>query len=158
MNNINFEFFSPVIDMVRTRDETGEPGPSSNQNVRILNAFSTLSFQAPPQKSNREMILDMQEASFGDEFMSDCEVHVGDKIFKISKYFLCLHSEVFSAYLNSDSIENTTKTIKITDLDPVFVEAMLKFMYSGKVDNLKDIAHDLYVVADRYNVKLLQVI
>jgi hypothetical protein len=70
---------------------------------------------------------------------------------------LCLHSDVFSAYLNSDSIENSTNTIKINDLDPMFVEAMLRFMYSGQVDNLKDIAHDLYVVSDRYNVKILQV-
>lgn len=77
--------------------------------------------------------------------------------FQINRYFLCLHSDVFSAYLNSDSIEKNTNTIQIKDLDPVFIEAMLRFMYSGRVENLKDIAHDLYIVADRYNIRILQV-
>jgi hypothetical protein len=55
-----------------------------------------------------------------------------------------------------DTLENRTGIIRIKEADPEIVEAMLKFMYSGQVEKLNEIAGPLFIVADRYNVKQLR--
>ncbi|KAI6184851.1 Protein maternal effect lethal 26-like protein [Aphelenchoides bicaudatus] len=139
--NWHFDFESRV-----NTDSNAEPAqePSTSRN-------------SAPARNHQERLLDLQAESFGCEELADIEIHVGeDHVFKVNRYFLCLHSDVFSAYLNNNSVEKKTNIIQIKDLDPMFIEAMLRFMYSGRVENLKDIAHDLYIVADRYNIRILQ--
>jgi hypothetical protein len=70
---------------------------------------------------------------------------------------LGLHSEVFRAAFFHNTIEKQNNVIKIDDLDPVLVEKMLYYMYSGIVEDLDNIASELYVVADRYAVHTLKV-
>jgi hypothetical protein len=67
-----------------------------------------------------------------------------------------LHSSPLAVDL-SNPAEGNKRKIVIQEFKPEIIEAMLRFMLSGKVENLEQICHELYVVADRYEVKLLKV-
>jgi speckle-type POZ protein len=101
--------------------------------------------------------MDMQAKTFNVDKFSDYKVCVKDTIFQVNSVFLAIHSNVFRAYFNHNTRETQTKTIQIDDVDANLVEAMLKYCYSGKVENLAEIAQDLYVLADRYQMEELQV-
>lgn len=54
-------------------------------------------------------------------------------------------------------MEKETGVIKIEDAPVKMVELMLRFMYSGQVENLDEEAYSLFILADRYNVVELMV-
>ncbi|KAI6170006.1 Protein roadkill [Aphelenchoides besseyi] len=94
----------------------------------------------------REPIFDQRFASFfNNPFFSDAEIHVDNKIFKISRAIVSGSSPIFRAMFD--------KKIKRTNERSVaMVEKMLIYIYENKVDNLNDIAAELLPVADYYQI------
>ena len=58
--------------------------------------------------------------------------------------------------LNGGMKESTESRMSIQDLDPRTVESMLLYIYTGKVDNLKENVDQLLIAADMYNLAHLK--
>jgi len=52
--------------------------------------------------------------------------------------------------------ESQEKCVEVKDANQVVVREMLRYFYTGKIENLKDICTDLYELADRYMVDRLK--
>jgi hypothetical protein len=76
------------------------------------------------------------------------------KKFKVHKIILGTQSDVFAAAFNRAIEENKYGVMHIDDLSAIVVEGFLHFLYTGVVKD-ESIAMDLFVIAARFNVKLL---
>jgi speckle-type POZ protein len=107
-----------------------------------------------------------------EEHFNDCEIHVEDRVFKVSilippfnnplsfqtsKFLLSVHSDVLKACFQPHTREGQTGILRIQEATPDIVEAMLRYFYTGTVENLSDVACELYVLADRFGVNRLMV-
>ncbi|KAI6226312.1 Speckle-type POZ protein-like isoform X2 [Aphelenchoides fujianensis] len=96
------------------------------------------------------------DQKFNDAAYTDVRIVVDDRIFHVYKAFLFLHSDVFRAMFEHAWKERESNAIPIEGIEPEIVEAMLRFMYTGRVENLEQNARYLFLSADKYNVKLLR--
>ncbi|XP_065204351.1 speckle-type POZ protein-like [Planococcus citri] len=55
-----------------------------------------------------------------------------------------------------DMTENQQNCVKINDIDEKIFEEVLRYIYTGKVTNLQDIALELMPVADKYDLGQLK--
>ncbi|KAI6231056.1 hypothetical protein M3Y95_00341100 [Aphelenchoides besseyi] len=91
---------------------------------------------------------------FDNEEYSDAVVKTrGDKSFKVQKSILCCQSDVFKTMFQHDFKEKESNEIKIANADVEVVEAMLRFVYSGKVEKIDELASRLILLADQYQLK-----
>ena len=89
--------------------------------------------------------------------LSDVTLSVGKKEFKAHKAILSARSPVFRAMFRDDSFkEQKENFVQITDHNPKVVEEMLKFIYTGEAPRLKEKAHDLFFIADKYQLERLK--
>lgn len=95
--------------------------------------------------------------SFKDGNGADLEIHVEDKKFNVSKFILCLRSNVFNAMLANDTEEKKSGIVKIKEFKPTLIEKFLLFLYTDTIENLGDVAMEMYSIADYYNVLYLKV-
>ena len=89
--------------------------------------------------------------------LSDVTLAVGNEKFKAHKAILSARSPVFRAMLKHDGFkEQQENFVRITDHDPKVVKEMLKFIYTGEAPELKEKAHDLFCIADKYQLERLK--
>lgn len=74
---------------------------------------------------------------------------------KAHKAVLSARSPVFNAMFEIEMLENRENLIRIEDFSKEVVEELLKFIYSGKVNNLAKVAKDLLSAADKYELPQL---
>jgi len=55
-----------------------------------------------------------------------------------------------------DCKENQENLVHLQDFDSDIVKEMLHFIYTDKVDNLDELAYDLLIAADKYNLEKLK--
>ncbi|XP_033217500.1 TD and POZ domain-containing protein 1-like [Belonocnema kinseyi] len=84
---------------------------------------------------------------------SDVEILNRGKIFHAHKLVLAAKSSVFADTLSE--VEGTVK-LEIQDVDPIVFYEMLRFIYTGSVENLDDIAYELLLAADKYHIENLK--
>ena len=93
--------------------------------------------------------------------LSDYEIVCGsslEKIFKCHKVVLAAGSPVFRAMLSHTTvIENKQSRVEISEIDPVTIDGMLFFLYTGNVSE-KMITHNLFIAADKYQIEYLKAI
>ena len=88
---------------------------------------------------------------------SDVKLIVDGHEFKAHKTILMARSEVFAKMFASGMNESQTNIIEITDIEPTIIDIMLRFIYTGKVDQVK--AEDwplLMLAADKYQLNGLK--
>ena len=88
---------------------------------------------------------------------SDVHFTVNGQIFHAHKSVLAMRSPVFAAMFKYDMVENITGSIIIEDIDSTVFAEFLRFIYTGNVKTLDDIAFELVVAADKYDVDGLKV-
>lgn len=72
--------------------------------------------------------------------------------------YLAMWSEPFSRMLKSDMIEGRSSEIRINEVDPIALEGMLRFMYTGSCEITDENVVQLTAIADRFDIKeLLQI-
>jgi len=87
----------------------------------------------------------------------DVTIQVEDKEFKANKVNLMAYSEVFKLMLScSNSTEAKTGVIKMEKSKPEVIDALIRWIYHAKIDNLTEIAINLYRTADKYKIDLLK--
>jgi len=90
--------------------------------------------------------------------LSDVVVRVGDEHIRAHSIVLAARSPVFDAMWTSSMKEQAEKEVEITDLEPVAVQRMIRFMYTGAVPC--ELSNDnetlaLLEAAHRYQVTVL---
>lgn len=78
--------------------------------------------------------------------------------FRAHKCILAARSPVFKAMFNYKLKENLTNKVIIEDCKPDVVKAMLKYIYTAYLpDDIKNIAIDLYIAAEKYFIESLKI-
>ncbi|XP_015909800.1 speckle-type POZ protein [Parasteatoda tepidariorum] len=86
-----------------------------------------------------------------DPKLSDITLMIGKEKFPAHKAVLSARSAVFKAMFERDMAEKESGVVKLTDLDADTLTRMLRFIYSGCVEDLNcEIAANLYSAADKY--------
>lgn len=79
----------------------------------------------------------------------------GEKV-QAHKCILSAHSEVFASMFDSNMLETKTDTAEIVDVEPEIFKLMMRFIYSGKLDEIdNDDLLTLCFAADKYLIKNL---
>lgn len=113
--------------------------------------------QLPPKIDEISFVEDFGKLFIKKDF-SDVTIYVNDKKYLAHKSILAARSSVFEAMLKHNTKENELNRIDIVDIDDqVFLEA-LRFIYTGKVQNLETMAFELLAVADKYDLENLKII
>ncbi|VDN03121.1 unnamed protein product [Thelazia callipaeda] len=96
-----------------------------------------------------------QLAAFDNGFMADCVLECSGKQIPVNKFVLSAHSEVFKAMFSYDQlVESTERRVVIEDAEYEAVRCMLRYMYTGEMDDM-DMDADLASVltlAERYQI------
>ncbi|XP_051172677.1 speckle-type POZ protein-like [Leptopilina boulardi] len=95
------------------------------------------------------------ETFLNQEIWSDVEIHNGGKIYRAHKLILSAKSLFFKNILIE--LEGNAK-IEINDVDPLVFYELLRFIYSGSVENLDDMAYELLLAADKYQIPTLKIV
>ncbi|KAI6231899.1 Speckle-type POZ protein A-like protein [Aphelenchoides besseyi] len=94
------------------------------------------------------------ECMFNNEKYADAEIKAADgTLFKVHKAILSAQSDVLEMMFTHECIEKTSNRVQIANGDVEVVEAMLRYIYSGKVEKLKELASRLILLADQYQLK-----
>lgn len=91
-----------------------------------------------------------------DESISDIELILGDKRYPAHKLVLAANSPVFHRMFSHQMKETLSKEVEIEEMDQEVFEELLKFMYTKKVAKFKELAGDLLIAANRYEMEDLK--
>ena len=102
--------------------------------------------------------LEDQKISLGSKLFEakkfDLRIICEEKVLECHKIVLCCQSDVFERMLsNKNTIEAKSNEVKINDLKPDTMEALLHFIYHDKVLEPKKINIELLCAADKYNIQ-----
>ena len=86
---------------------------------------------------------------------SDVTIIAGEKEFPANKSVLSVRSPVFERMFSENFREHEENIVRITDIDADIMEALLDFIYTAEVANLKELAPDLLLAADKYGMSSL---
>ena len=94
---------------------------------------------------------------FLEEQFSDVKlVTACGKVLKAHKCIVAADSPAFAAMFKHDMIENKSNTVNIPDVDHEVLKEMLRFIYMGEVEDIKKMASELFIVADKYDIQGLK--
>lgn len=138
----------------------GRASPDDTLIVRLRVTYHSLissdSAYATSQRGSRQLELDVLEKLFNDKKFSDAQIIVGDRVFDVHKCVLDARSAYFSAMFSSEMKEKRENEVKIKDVSHEVMQEVLRFIYTGRVDNLDALKTDLFVAADEYNIEALK--
>lgn len=120
--------------------------------VNVSGQMNSVQFKVPKCKLSQDLG-DLLE----DEKLTDVALAIGNKEFRAHKAILAARSPVFAAMFEHNMKERRLNKVVITDVtDDVFRE-MLRFIYTGKVQNLPNMADTLLAAADKYDLERLKI-
>lgn len=90
------------------------------------------------------------EKLLGDKKFSDIIFNVNGKQLYAHKNILAHSSAVFAAMFESEMMETKRNMVEIKDITCEVFREMLRYIYSGKVNELEKFSYDLFVAADKY--------
>ncbi|XP_043462247.1 protein roadkill-like [Leptopilina heterotoma] len=98
------------------------------------------------------------QSFFLNDTLSDVTFNVENTNFPAHKIVLASMSPVFEKMFAHQMKENITNIVVIEEIDPEVFKEMLRFIYTGKIENSKQVAFRLHELADKYDVKKLRII
>jgi hypothetical protein len=94
---------------------------------------------------------------FNNEAFSDVVLKSSDKkSFHAHKSYLASSSQVFWKMFTTDMQEASNNIVEIKDFDSKVLTELLRFVYSSTVYDLDDIAFDLILAAEKYQIAQLK--
>uniref|UniRef100_A0A8D8MGS4 Speckle-type POZ protein-like A n=1 Tax=Culex pipiens TaxID=7175 RepID=A0A8D8MGS4_CULPI len=91
------------------------------------------------------------------EQFAELTITAGQQIFRAHKTILVARSTVFAAMFQHDMQESQRNEFTIVDVEPKVFEEVLRFIYTDKVKELPQMAHELLAAADKYDLARLKV-
>ena len=107
----------------------------------------------------QRQVIDHLDNLLAEKNRSDLEVSCDEEVFPCHQAILSARCPVFFAMFQTDMAENQSKKVNITDVKKEVFSEMLRFIYTGKVssnDSLRELARDLLVAANKYQLDLLK--
>lgn len=89
---------------------------------------------------------------YGDDSLADITFVADEKEIMVHKAILSARSCVFAAMFKDKFQEQIDKKVLIRDMSFAVLLELLRFIYTGEVENLGEIAPDLLPAADKYNL------
>ena len=123
-----------------------------------------VSSEAPPpptDESNFSLSRFMEEACQNNLF-TDVTLVADGKEYKAHKVVLAAQSQFFSSRFSERWVSpkadgsSGDERVNLTDVPAVIMEAMLAYMYSGKIKDIGSVAHQLLPVAEEYGLVRLR--
>jgi speckle-type POZ protein len=94
---------------------------------------------------------------FEEELLCDIKIQTNDGvIFNAHKAILVARSPVCLKMLTIKMEETATNEVKVEDFDSVTMRKLLRFIYCGEVQDLKENIKDLIYAAEKYEVNQLK--
>lgn len=112
--------------------------------VNISGQTNSVQFKVPECRLSEDLGLLFETQKFSDAILC-----VGKEEFFVHKAVLAARSPVFSAMFAHEMEEKKQNRVEITDVDPVVLREMLRFIYTGKAPNLDKMDSDLLSAADK---------
>ncbi|XP_065205296.1 speckle-type POZ protein B-like isoform X7 [Planococcus citri] len=94
---------------------------------------------------------------FEKQTLTDVVLSVNGKEYPAHKAVLAARSPVFCAMFTHSTKENELGRVEIEDINEAVVEEMLKYIYTGKCENLDGLAEGLMAAADKYDLNRLKI-
>ncbi|XP_055842382.1 speckle-type POZ protein-like A [Episyrphus balteatus] len=109
------------------------------------------------QKKNSEshLIADLDKL-LQSQIHSEVKLVVGKFEFPAHKNILATRSDVFKAMFEHNMKETKSGRVIITDVKAEVVKEMLHFIYTGNSPKIKEMANELFIVADKYALNNLK--
>lgn len=94
---------------------------------------------------------------FDNEFGFDLQLRMKDSVtLNANKLILIARSPIFSKMLTTDMEEAKKNFIDIPDIDSKPMKELLRYAFCNKVQDLDEIAFDLLIAADKYQMLQLK--
>ena len=110
-----------------------------------ISGRNCLQFQKTTDNSLSHDLISFFESEKG----FDVILKVGNNEFKAHKSILMSRSTVFCAMFEHPMEENQSNCIEIKDFDHKVINEMLRYIYSGSVDKLDELAAELLMTANK---------
>ncbi|XP_065205310.1 speckle-type POZ protein B-like isoform X20 [Planococcus citri] len=94
---------------------------------------------------------------FENQELTDVILSVNGKEYPAHKAVLAARSPVFCAMFKHSTKESELNRVDIEDINEAVVEGMLKYIYTGKCDDLDELAEGLLAAADKYDLGRLKI-
>lgn len=120
--------------------------------VNVSGQMNSVQFRVPKCKLSQDLGTLLE-----DQKLTDVVLTVGGKEFKAHKAILAARSRVFAAMFEHNMKEKRLNKVIITDVTDSVLKEMLRFIYTGKVQNLTTMANSLLAAADKYDLERLKV-
>jgi speckle-type POZ protein len=96
-------------------------------------------------------------AMFENEDLVDFKLKTSDnEVLSAHKFILAARSPVFYGMVTSEMKEAKEGVADVPDFDSKIMKEVLRFVYCNKVENLEEIAGELIVAADKYQIEQLK--
>jgi hypothetical protein len=103
--------------------------------------------------------LQVNKRMFEERKHCDVEIEVKGEKINAHRAVLAANSPVFAAMFEHElMVENQKKLVEIKDIDFSVFNEMMRFMYYKRVENMKVVAQDLLVAADKYDLEELKLV
>ncbi|XP_051169224.1 speckle-type POZ protein-like [Leptopilina boulardi] len=140
----------------------GKNIPNSIQVTCELNVFdsgmSIVENKLSSNFSNSNNLVNNINTLYRDEDFKDVIFRIGRKIFTAHKAILAFRSPTFKLMFKNRNkrFEKFSAIINITDVTPIIFEKLLCFIYTDSVEKLNENPLQLYIAAEKYQLKKLQ--
>jgi len=121
----------------------------------IRSGYSRRDLTSPPPDTSLQLSRDLGDLLDDDTF-ADVNIVCDDKTIRCHKNILGARSSVFRAMFQHDMKENKNGEVIISDLEYSTVNDMVRYIYSGRVDDINTKAAALLSAADKYDLKDLK--
>ncbi|XP_065205295.1 speckle-type POZ protein B-like isoform X6 [Planococcus citri] len=161
--NIMFES-SGIWQFIKKDEKFWKLLLSNTLRIRCEIKFSDVKDFIESCSHQSEFQLDVPECNFFENFVSlfenreltDVVISANGKDYPVHKAVLAARSPVFLAMFKHDTKENQLNRIEIEDINEVVIGEMLKYIYTGKCENLEIVAGELLAAADKYDLNRLK--
>lgn len=92
------------------------------------------------------------------EMLSDVVVVIGKEIFAAHKLVFSANSPVFHRMFSHEMKDPVFDKLDVNDIQSEIFQELLRYMYTGSVNNLKSLAQGVLVAANKYQMEDLKLI
>ena len=118
----------------------------------VTSRFSRFQFKIPECRLSDDF-----QALLDNPVYPDVTFVCGEREFPVHKAILSVRSKVFQAMFEHKMLENERSRVEIEDIDGEIMVEILRFIYTGKAQNLEKCADALLPAADKYCLDRLKV-
>ncbi|XP_065205294.1 protein roadkill-like isoform X5 [Planococcus citri] len=122
-----------------------------------MNNVSKSFHQCNPQVSGCNLSEDLESSMKNPEF-ADVTLSVNGKNYPAHKFILAARSPVFAAMFRHEMMESQQSIVTIDDVKEEVMDEILKYIYTGKCENVDELGNELLEAADKYALDRLKII